>query len=663
MFNHRHLRPELDEIRLVRFVCHEDSSRLSLEIKSASLNSDIHFSALSYVWGDPTDSLHIDVDGSPFSIGRNLHAGLQQLQRNGLDSWFWVDSICINQSDTEEKSNQVGHMRSIFGRAIRVYMWLGPGSDDTDEAMDFAALVGPQAVSAGVLTPWRDDALRKEAHKYLASLSSSGYGEELGDMTPMSRMVRFVLRVADESGVIVEEGSEKTRLISGIETLFLRDYWHRVWIIQEVAVSQGASVLCGEKSIALVLFDAAFSTLFQALELGIWRPVPNGQPLQRTIDLRLYDIPALDLYRLNQRDKQVRMIDVLFRYRPSPHRPSYSASDPRDIAFGLLGLLPDGKNHGMKADYSRNFVDVFCDMTRAFLESAKEGKMQFNLTWVVPREQNPDHLPSWVPDWRQVGRYSIRVWPIDTYRGFNASKGMADSPKAQSLGESSSRVLRRSGCRVDIVTEVMGPMKWTKATEWDDMQVEDPTACLASIFNFAGLPSEPGPGEDYIWRTIAKGHLLGCFPGVPRSPGVDEYVFQLVRKILRQKYVSAQELSQDQAGFITSSFASSQPVASKSLDGQLAFFVKRGITTLVNGMKGRTLFRTAKGMFGLGHGTIKPGDVVTLLRGAVSPIILRPRDEIECPEGFGFMGDAYVDGIMDGEFLQTGPALEVFEIY
>lgn len=69
-----------------------------------------------------------------------------------------------------------------------------------------------------------------------------------------------------------------------------------------------------------------------------------------------------------------------------------------------------------------------------------------------------------------------------------------------------------------------------------------------------------------------------------------------------------------------------------------------------------------KGMFGLGHVAVRSGDVVTLLWGFKSPIILRPRDESE-GGGYTFVGDAYVDGIMYGEFLETSPAHEDFEIY
>lgn len=72
---------------------------------------------------------------------------------------------------------------------------------------------------------------------------------------------------------------------------------------------------------------------------------------------------------------------------------------------------------------------------------------------------------------------------------------------------------------------------------------------------------------------------------------------------------------------------------------------------------------TTNGMLGWGHVTIQPGDVVTLLERTSSPIISQPRENLGCPEGYEFLGDAYVDGIMYGEFLKEDPAMEVFDIH
>lgn len=64
-------------------------------------------------------------------------------------------------------------------------------------------------------------------------------------------------------------------------------------------------------------------------------------------------------------------------------------------------------------------------------------------------------------------------------------------------------------------------------------------------------------------------------------------------------------------------------------------------------------------MFGLGHLEVEAFDILTLIWGVRSPIVLRQRAD----GGFYFRGDAYVDGIMHGEFLATCPAHEQFSIH
>jgi hypothetical protein len=105
----------------------------------------------------------VHINGCSFTIGSNLHDALTQLYRDDVRSWLWVDSICINQSDMEEKSVQVAQMRTIFSWADRVYIWLGPGSIETAKAMDFATRIGPRALAVGVLDMWSNQQLWIEA--------------------------------------------------------------------------------------------------------------------------------------------------------------------------------------------------------------------------------------------------------------------------------------------------------------------------------------------------------------------------------------------------------------------------------------------------------------------------------------------------------------------
>ena len=113
----RPLNREDGEIRLVRFdfQARRRSSPLpgdhflSLQLEHKH-HKETQYAALSYVWGDPDDLSTILINGATVRIRRNLHAALTWLQQQGLESWIWVDAICINQAHNEEKSWQVGIM-------------------------------------------------------------------------------------------------------------------------------------------------------------------------------------------------------------------------------------------------------------------------------------------------------------------------------------------------------------------------------------------------------------------------------------------------------------------------------------------------------------------------------------------------------------------------
>ncbi|KAF5251167.1 hypothetical protein FANTH_3711 [Fusarium anthophilum] len=119
-------------------------TRLSLELRHGYIK-DGTYSALSYVWGDTSQQEYILVNRVLFRIRRNLYQALTQLRSNGVLGWLWIDSLCIQQNNIDEKSYQVGLMKAIFSSASRVYSWLGESTRSTDIAMDFCGRIRSKA--------------------------------------------------------------------------------------------------------------------------------------------------------------------------------------------------------------------------------------------------------------------------------------------------------------------------------------------------------------------------------------------------------------------------------------------------------------------------------------------------------------------------------------
>jgi hypothetical protein len=54
--------------------------------------------------------------------------------------FIWADAICINQSDLQERSQQVRLMGNIYRNAERVLIWLGPDYTQVTARQTFSAL-------------------------------------------------------------------------------------------------------------------------------------------------------------------------------------------------------------------------------------------------------------------------------------------------------------------------------------------------------------------------------------------------------------------------------------------------------------------------------------------------------------------------------------------
>jgi hypothetical protein len=165
------------------------------------------FVALSYAWGPetPLSDVHIeDSSGSGWlSVRQNLHDFLTTRRDSSVYSpWFWIDQLCINQSDDQEKGHQVNQMSQIYSTAIQVEVWLGLSFEGSDEAMHSLcqAAINPTSVTA----------------------------EELLNHNP------------------------------AVEKISRLPYWSRVWIVQEIILGNDVWVRLGNKTAP---WPAAFSSI------------------------------------------------------------------------------------------------------------------------------------------------------------------------------------------------------------------------------------------------------------------------------------------------------------------------------------------------------------------------------------------------------------------
>lgn len=141
-----------------------------LTVADADLETDhCHYVALSYHWGDGASDRTVIVQDDPgsqgvkrlddlvvglvsgaakekkFFIRPNLYDALKHLRHSKHPVSAWVDALCINQSDEEEKNEQVGKMAKIYRNAYNVCIWLGSDDDDNSSSAMAMRFI-PQAI-------------------------------------------------------------------------------------------------------------------------------------------------------------------------------------------------------------------------------------------------------------------------------------------------------------------------------------------------------------------------------------------------------------------------------------------------------------------------------------------------------------------------------------
>lgn len=126
---------ERKQIRLVKIEPGNFEDDIHVHLSIVSLEDQPVYEALSYTWGDLNVTAPISLDGKPFHVTTNMEAALRRLRPNREPRTMWIDAICINQGDMAERSSQVKLMGGIYKSSTKTILWLGEEDDETGPAM------------------------------------------------------------------------------------------------------------------------------------------------------------------------------------------------------------------------------------------------------------------------------------------------------------------------------------------------------------------------------------------------------------------------------------------------------------------------------------------------------------------------------------------------
>jgi len=340
--------PVNPQIRLLRLLPGSHDAPIQCTIGRVGLNEPPHFEALSYTWGTDQSLDPVICDGKTISVTSNLLAALHQFRSRSRALTLWIDAICINQADNAEKDKQVVLMRRIYVSARRVLIWLGPSSGDSWEAM----MLIPKLLRA------KDIQAAKNSTK---------------------RFIEMGTQDKKDLGLPLDMNSAYPAL----GALLKRTWFTRMWIIQEVAVSREAILVCGNQDCTWADFIAAMDYAGTLLIPTTWNNTANF--------LRIFQIEQARCSAAA--GKTHNLLALLSLYR------SFGVTHCKDKIYALLGLASDTGPEALAIvpNYLLGDAEVYKAVA---IEILKKGLHLDLLS--VPKAAWPSgvgKLPSWVPDW------------------------------------------------------------------------------------------------------------------------------------------------------------------------------------------------------------------------------------------------------------------------
>lgn len=354
------LNAERREIRLLDL---ESLSRgpaeLSCNLRLVSLDDRPVYEALSYVWGGKADPPHaLCVGGQELHITRNLYEALYYLREDDTVRTLWVDAVCINRIDNEERSSQVSMMGDIYKSTKEVLVWLG--SDDLNQTLV------------------RD-----------IRIHASDTGRHFTGPPP--------------SVVMTRTGGS---------------WWRRVWTLQEAVLGPSLTFWSGKERCYGFQLEIYYRCLIEHFIApnACCEPLLNDTYGNTIAKIAFVIEDTLEVFqnRNTYQDQPEDLLRLALKHR------GRHATDPRDKIFALIGMADSSSVPLGLVQYGTTVLQAMVDTTSKFIQHTNTLEVIRHALDPVPGEEEgsdhhkdlvragPQHarprlqdLPSWCPDWTQ----------------------------------------------------------------------------------------------------------------------------------------------------------------------------------------------------------------------------------------------------------------------
>jgi hypothetical protein len=607
------------------FSPHPERNAISASLTTQSLDDPTEYFALSYVWESgqyfprshrkgTRRAVHLLVDSVRIEVNRNLWLAIERIRQDEKTVRIWVDAVCINQTDLNEKAWQIGLMSRIYQQASRTLIWLGKGSPSSRIAMDFLRSLTPKRFLEEVKT------LEEYCQKHFTA------SPELHP--PLIDDWRFCSVWTDKDSPLA-----KWDHLSSILGL---PWWGRRWVIQEAFFSKKPVVILGNESVSMDKFA----------ELATW----HAQYLSVTRDVQVLVkelFRKCPFYYLLRQWKTYRR-EISIHRAPLPVwltlSRDFNQSILRDFIFGVLSLASARDQLNIQPDYWGSDHMVFVRLFIHLIEIYGFRTFRFTL-----------------PSFESLGGLTLpSLCSGDKYGGFqnalSSSRSASECAKhfeACGNARQSIRFLyERTGDEV-LFTRPGSPkstlssdiLMAAKGFQFDEVIIVVPTGMSLKgdigDMRFNSLEEQLQCAVK-SWQRRLRGIQADPYRDTcGRSEAMSTALLagRLGNLTKADRHAQFLQWIEPCAGLLTRNGERSDSLA-KGPDRSLFYADIR--PRCFN----RSLLITAKGYVGLGPLDVEEGDIISIFHGVTVPLLLRKQTKAKY---HSFVGETYMHGIMHGE--------------
>ncbi|KAF2260072.1 hypothetical protein CC78DRAFT_620568 [Lojkania enalia] len=605
--------------------------RIELELFEASLDRPPEFEAISYAWGQEQADSTLSCNGLPLQVTSNVISILRELQQKESVGVLWIDTICIDQNSIPEKNMQVPRMRSIYQKALHVWIWLGRGTCETEAAFELFYDVMPLVDQI--------NSVRERVKQYWIHF------KQFHDA--------YTSKISAIRGVY-----------DAVDTDFIVDvlnlpWFHRTWTVQEQILSKEAKILCGSVCIS---WDSFMRVLY-LLQLYVNRVQVNDEgyrsnPASFYDDVQFYNAlenPGNLKYGLDRRDTPISMVLGLLRGKMS--------SEMRDKVYGLYGIFDQmGIRDLPPVDYSKSIDKVYTEIATAALRIERCPNILYHvcLPSLIP------NLPSWVPDWSNnafiqamaslTWNYRASKWskPFHSVNGRKLTVTGILIDELRKLGNSTSfcsenfrrgykvrteltNILERHRAMIELIRTLKAWLKLSREFYAYPGGEADHEIFYMNILN-SYVPENQRPEKWTVFRAFPTWKTLIAL----RSGDNLQTVYKKAQTMLNYWSVKADFIAL--LGFSADDEEWEDEIKIRLILKVYSQNVARFQHDIALVTYQRTIFTTRDGYIGIGPRWAKPNDSIALISGSKLPFVVR-----RVGRNFQLIGPAYINGIMKGE--------------